>query len=230
MTRLNKKEQSELKGLSKIIYIFATIGKICMYIAIPCIILTMIIVPIIINNTNITKDNNIVFKYQKDTIYMKDLGNNKVEITYNDKVVDKDDSMDYKVFKKYRNTLQTYSKRQLIGYIEAGLILITTYLYLISLVLKHLAKLFKNINEGATPFTLDNVDHMSRMGRYMIAVIILPILTSVLYSVVANIDLNIDFGFVDIIEVLFVLAMTIVFKYGYNIQEEVKSSIYSDKD
>ena len=230
MTRLNKKEQSELKGLSKIIYIFATIGKICMYIAIPCIILTMIIVPIIINNTNITKDNNIVFKYQKDTIYMKDLGNNKVEITYNDKVVDKDDSMDYKVFKKYRNTLQTYSKRQLIGYIEAGLILITTYLYLISLVLKHLAKLFKNINEGATPFTLDNVDHMSRMGRYMIAVIILPILASVLYSVVANIDLNIDFGFVDIIEVLFVLAMTIVFKYGYNIQEEVKSSIYSDKD
>ena len=230
MTKLNKKEQSKLKGLSKIIYIFATLGKICVYVAIPFIVIAMLVIPTVINHTNVTKDNNIEFKYQEESIYKKDIGNSKLEIIRNGEVVDKGDSADYKFFTKYKKTLDKYSKRQLIGYIEAGFILLITYLYLIGLVLKHLAKLLKNINEGATPFTLDNVDHMSKMGRYMIAVIILPILASLLYYIVADIDLNFNFGFIDIIEVLFVLAMTIVFKYGYNIQEEVKSSIYSDKD
>ena len=130
---------------------------------------------------------------------------------------------DYKAFKKFRSILNDYSKKELVGYTEAGLILLISYLYLIILVLKHLAKLFKNINEESTPFTLENVDHMAKMGRYMIAVILLPIIASILYSVFADIDINIDFGIVSVMEILFVLAMSIIFKYGYSIENSNKN-------
>lgn len=217
-----EKDKSMLKGLSKFIYVIATIGKVCIYIAIPFLILTMIILPIIFNNTKVV-NNNIVFTYRDDTVEMNDVGNNKIEIRHNGKIIDEDDHEDYKVFKKYRNTLNKYSKKELIGYTEAGLILLISYLYLIILVLKHLAKLFKNINEESTPFTLENVDHMTKMGKYMIAVILLPIIASILYSVFADIDINFDFGIISVMEILFVLAMSMIFKYGYSIENSSKN-------
>lgn len=220
--KLDEKDKSMLKGLSKLIYVFATIGKICIYIAIPFLVLTMIILPVIFNNTKVV-NNNIIFTYRNDTVEMNDVGNNKIEIRHNGKIVDEDDHEDYKAFKKYRNILNDYSKKELIGYTEAGLILLISYLYLIILVLKHLAKLFKNINEESTPFTLENIDHMAKMGRYMIAVILLPIIASILYSAFADIDINIDFSIVSVMEVLFVLAMSIIFKYGYNIENNKKN-------
>ena len=217
-----EKDKSMLKGLSKFIYVIATIGKVCIYIAIPFLILTMIILPIIFNNTKVV-NNNIVFTYRDDTVEMNDIGNNKIEIRHNGKIIDEDDHEDYKVFKKYRNTLNKYSKKELIGYTEAGLILLISYLYLIILVLKHLAKLFKNIKDEGTPFTLDNVDHMTKMGKYMIAVILLPIIASILYSVFADIDINFDFGIISVMEILFVLAMSMIFKYGYSVENSSKN-------
>ena len=85
-------------------------------------------------------------------------------------------------------------------------------MYLIILVLKHLGTLFKNINKGQTPFTLDNVQHMQKMGLYMIAAIILPPLASLIFYICTDYDLNMSLNLVDVVEILFVYAMSFVFR------------------
>lgn len=138
--------------------------------------------------------------------------------------------MDEKEFNNLKKVLDKHSNKTLIGYFEAIALIIILYMYLISLVLKHLERLFKNINKGQTPFTLDNVKHMEKMGLFMIAAIVLPSLTSLIFYIVTDYNFNISLNFVDIVEILFVFAMSFVFRYGYILQEDSKKTIYDDED
>ena len=224
---LDKRSQNKLKGLSKIIAVFAKIGRICLYVALPFIVLAMICMPILIKNTTVS-ESSLIFEYKNDKISMIEK-EGKLEIYHNDEKM-KSTSEDMKGYKTYRKAFDKYSKKQLIGYIEAGFIFIITYLILILLILKHLGKLFKNIHQGLTPFTLDNVEHMRMMSIYMISAIVLPMIASVLYQLCAEIDINVSFGIIDIVEILFVLSMSFVFKYGYSLQSESKTTIYDEEE
>lgn len=223
---LDNNSQSKLKALSKIIEVIAKIGRIAIYICIPFIIFAAIITPVVINHTEL-KDDEIVFKYKDDKVTIK-VEDDKVEVYHNDKKVDGEKDGDVVAFNSVKKVLDKYSNKQLIGYVEAGFILMLTYLILIILILKHLGKLFKNIRVGDTPFTLDNVEHMRKMSIYMISLIILPIITSILYQLVADIDLNISFSLVSVIEMLFVMAMSYIFKYGYELQSDSKKKMYDE--
>ena len=223
---LDNNSQSKLKALSKIIEVIAKIGRIAIYICIPFIIFAAIITPVVINHTEL-KDDEIVFKYKDDKVTIK-VEDDKVEVYHNDKKVDGEKDGDVAAFNSVKKVLDKYSNKQLIGYVEAGFILMLTYLILIILILKHLGKLFKNIRVGDTPFTLDNVEHMRKMSIYMISLIILPIITSILYQLVADIDLNISFSLVSVIEMLFVMAMSYIFKYGYELQSDSKKKMYDE--
>ena len=223
---LDNNSQSKLKALSKIIEVIAKIGRIAIYICIPFIIFAAIITPVVINHTEL-KDDEIVFKYKDDKVTIK-VEDDKVEVYHNDKKVDGEKDGDVAAFNSVKKVLDKYSNKQLIGYVEAGFILMLTYLILIILILKHLGKLFKNIRVGDTPFTLDNVEHMRKMSIYMISLIILPIITSILYQLVANIDLSISFSLVSVIEMLFVMAMSYIFKYGYELQSDSKKKMYDE--
>ena len=223
---LDKNSQNNLKSLSKIIEIIAKIGRIAIYICIPFIIFVAIITPVVINHTEL-KDDEILFKYEDDKVTIK-VEDDKVEVYHNDKKVDGEKDGDVVAFNSVKKVLDKYSNKQLIGYVEAGFILMLTYLILIILILKHLGKLFKNIHVGETPFTLDNVEHMRKMSIYMISLIILPIITSILYQLVADINLSISFSLVSVIEMLFVMAMSYIFKYGYELQSDSKQKMYDE--
>ena len=222
---LDKGSQHKLKGVSKLIAVIAKICRIFIYIAIPFIIIAAIITPTVINHTHI-KNDTIVFKYGNESFEL-DKVEGKVVSYYNGEKL-KTTSADAKAYKLAKKTLDKYSKRELIGYTEAAFIYVITYLVLIILTLKHLGKLFKNISRGTTPFTLDNIEHMRRMSKYMICAIILPMIVSILYLLVADIDFGINFGLIDVVEILFVLAMSFVFKYGYELQNESKTTIYDE--
>jgi len=60
IVKLNAEEQKKMKGLSKAIAILAKIGKICVTIGIPLVILSMIIIPFFMQNIKL-EDNTIIF-------------------------------------------------------------------------------------------------------------------------------------------------------------------------
>lgn len=224
---LNKKEQSKLKTLSKIIAVIAKIGRIFIYIGIISLLVCMIVVPSALKHVK-AYDNKIEFKYDKDTVLLVKDETDKVKVIVNDK---KSDTIkDVKGFDKLYSAISNHSNKVLIGYSEAFLLLIILYMYLISLVLKHLEKLFKNISRGDTPFTLDNVDHMRRMAIYMIVAIVVPPIVSLLFSIFTDLDVNISFDLIDVVQILFIYAMSFVFRYGYKLQEDSKKTIYDDEE
>ena len=224
---LDKNEQTKLKGLSKVISILAIIGKFFLYFGIVSIILCMIIAPTFIKRIK-TYDDKIELTYSQETLSIVKDSSSTVRIYVNDKEQSK--IMDEKEFNDLKKVLDKHSNKTLIGYFEAIALIIILYMYLISLVLKHLERLFKNINKGQTPFTLDNVKHMEKMGLFMIAAIVLPSLTSLIFYIVTDYNFNISLNFVDIVEILFVFAMSFVFRYGYILQEDSKKTIYDDED
>lgn len=224
---LDKKEQSKLKGLSKVIAILASIGKFFLYLGIVSIAVCMLIIPNFMKNLK-TYDNTIELTYSKETIKMVKESSTLVKVYVNDKEQSK--FTETKGFDELKKMLNKHSNKTLIGYSEALLLIVILYMYLITLVLKHLGTLFKNINKGQTPFTLDNVQHMQKMGLYMIAAIILPPLASLIFYICTDYDLNMSLNLVDVVEILFVYAMSFVFRYGYNLQEGSKKTIYDDEE
>ncbi len=64
-----------------------------------------------------------------------------------------------------KNVLENNPKGQIIAYLELGYICLTICLLLYRMTLVRLEKLFVNINEGDTPFTLENVKYIKEMAK-----------------------------------------------------------------
>ena len=96
--------------------------------------------------------------------------------------------------------------------------------------LKHLEDLFKNINEGDTPFTLDNVKHIKKMAYLMISLIIIPSFSGIIFELVLKSDLDVDFEMFNLFEILFLVVLAYIFEYGYEIQLDSKGKMYGDVD
>lgn len=220
-------EQKGLKGLSKVISFISNLSRVFIYIGIVSLILCMLLVPTFMKHVK-TTDNEIIFSYSKEKVSLVKNESNQVKLVVNDKEEEKID--DAVVFNKIKKVLDKHSTNTLIGYIDAIILLLILYMYLITLVLKHLGRLFKNISNDKTPFTLDNIDHMKKMGIYMIIAILLPTISSILFNIFTDIDLRLRFDLIDIVQILFILAMRIIFKYGFILQESSKKTIYDEEE
>lgn len=223
---LNKKEQNMLKGLSRVISFFAVVGRIFMYIAIVAFIFCMLISPKIIKHVK-TYDNTIELKIGDEKMTMIKETNSKVVVYHNDKKESKMENVTS--FDNLKKMFDTHSHSTIIGYSEAFFLLMMVYLYIISLILKHLGKLFNNVSAGETPFTLENVEHMKKMGIYMITAIIMPSVISIIFKLFTDVDLDLSLNIIDIVQILFIMSMTLIFKYGYILQDGSKKTIY-DKE
>lgn len=226
-SKLDKEEQSRLKGISKALIIISKIARIGLYIGIVSLLLVMVIIPKAMNHVKVN-ENSIIFKVEEESLTLTKESSNKVTVYVNDK--EEASINNVEVYNKVKKVFDNHSTAALIGYSEAYMLCTILYLYLIILSLKHFEKLFKNIRKGETPFTLDNVEHMRKMGFYMIGAIVLPIIISILYYFFTDLDINPQIRFTNIIEILFVFAMSSIFKYGYNLQADSKKTIYDDEE
>ena len=99
--------------------------------------------------------------------------------------------------------------------------------FLLSIALNHLAKLFHNINQGDTPFTLENVHHIKQMSYFMIATTIMTAIGNGISSIIMEQDF--DMGF-DIFSILVFYSIAYIFEYGYELQKDSKGKIYGEED
>ncbi len=218
VTTLKKEQQSKMKGISKFISLVAKIVRIICLICLPVIIISMLFFPYLINKIDV-KDNEISIK-----------GNANISLVENqDKIVLKingitlfDESKEL-INNHIINVLNNNSKTLIIGYIEVAFLTLLITVYLISLILKHLNNLFKNLYLGETPFTLENVNHIKKMAWLMIVAIILPTIGGMIFNNLLTAETNIDFELFDIVEILFLFSLSYVFEYGRLIEIENKA-------
>lgn len=223
VVKFKSEKQKKVKALSKALMIISKIGRIGIYISLPFIALAMIVSPIFINNVQI-KDNEITYKGAKG-FKIVDEGD-KLEITYDNKKVADNESIDE--VRKIKEILTKNSKPVLIFFLECGCVFVIGSLVLVLFVLKNLGKLFSNIYNGDTPFTLENVKCIKHMAYYMIALIILPGFAGICFETILQTELNIQMNLFNILEILFVFAVAYIFEYGYEIQLDSNGKIYGE--
>ena len=223
VVKFNEKKQNQVKSLSNVISLIGKIGGIVLKVAIPFIILAMILIPFIISNVEV-KENQISFK----TDNIKIIDENKIEI--HDIIVgelDIDDE-DYDVIEMFENN----SNIKIITYVETGLVFLLVELYIMIIILGCVEKLFNNIKENTTPFTLDNVNYIKKISYLIIALILISPISDLLFSILLGISngSSSPFELMNILEILIIFSMSYIFEYGYEIQQDSKGKMYGNKN
>ena len=225
MVKLATEKQKVLKVLSKVISIISLVGKILVYVSAPCIIFLMVVSPIFLNKIEVKNDTFVI----NDKINIEVIEDEKgLTLKYKNGTLLVEENRE--VITQIKDAMQNHSKAFLIAYIEFSFVAVLATLVLVWFVFMHLRKLFENIYKGDTPFTLENVKHLKRIAYFLIASIILPSIIELIFGVIFKSDLGIKLSTVNIVEILFLLAMAYIFEYGYQIQLDSKAKIYGIKD
>ena len=222
VVKFNEKKQKQVKSLSNVIGLIGKIGGIVLKVAIAFIILSMVLVPYIVNNVEVGSDE-ITFK----TDNIKIIDQDKLEI-HDIIIADIDADISQSEFIEIFNT---HSNAEIIGYAEAALVFLLISIVLVIFVLGYVEKLFNNIKNNNTPFTLDNVHYIKRISYLMIALIILTPLSGVFVNLIFGMtEVESPFELMGILEILIIFSMSYIFEYGYEIQKDSKGIIYGEED
>ena len=126
------------------------------------------------------------------------------------------------------NLFNNNSKYEIIGYLEAGLVFLLVDLIIMIIILNYVEKLFNNIKNNNTPFTLDNVNYIKRISYLIIALIIINPLSGMLFgSLLGVAESSSGFELMSILEILIIFSMSYIFEYGYEIQKDSKCIMYN---
>lgn len=230
VVKFKEEKQKKIKGISKAIYILARIGKIITTVAIPIIVFLLIFTPIFISNIEL-KDNTIIFKGARiddKIVITEERANDGVtlKLKVNDILLADESNQD--AILQMKNVLENNSKEKIIAFLELGYVCLITCIVLYRMTLSRLEKLFININEGETPFTLENVKYIKEMAKLMIIALILPSGGGLIFEKILRTDLDVGFELFDVIQILFLFGISYIFEYGYELQQDTKAKMYGE--
>ena len=205
VVKFNKEKQNKLKIGSKTISIFSKILQVITIIISAVMIMSMLFIPSVINNTNV--DNGSIIVADKNVMEF-----NLDQMTTNTIV----------------NVFEEHSKLEIILYTEIIMICLTISVMIISFAMLYLAKLFDSISKGDTPFTLENLKNIKRVAILFISYLIFPDVSGTLFQWITKIDMNIDYEITKIFYVLIIICICYIFDYGHQIQLDSKGKIYGE--
>lgn len=227
VVKFKKEKQNQMKKLSKVIYVIARIGKIVNKIGICALMIPLIVMPFLLGNIKVEKntleifDNKVNYEITEEEIIFSD----------NEESHNITDSEEVLVLTKILNKLEGTSTVSIVLFVEITLVLLISTLVLLYFTLMYLEKLFINIHNGETPFTLENVKYIKKMATLMIISIIVSNMSGFIIDLCTGAMVD-GFGIelFDIIEILFLYSMSLVFEYGYEIQLDSKGTIYGEEN
>lgn len=211
------KSQNSLRTLSKVIEIIAKIGKILITICIPFVILAIVIIPLLFTKLKVSND---IIYVNDNAITFKEK-NNHVDVYMNDTKIG---DGDIEIYRKIKNILEDKSLENIIIVLEISLVIATVGLFFIRILLKNLEKLFKNIHDLDSPFTLENASLFRKMAINLIIIVVITNISDFLFEIFFNFDFSSDIGFANIMEILILFSLSFIFEYGYKIEKNHKKS------
>ena len=224
VVKFKKDKQKQMKGISKVLSLVGKITAIVLRVAFGFLIAAMILLPIGFKYIDI-EDGKIVSKDKK--IQIVEVGKS-TEIRIGDHVV----AADVKTsdIDNISPAIDKFGTAGVVVFLELGMAFLGAFIIVLIKALTHLEKLFKNINEGDTPFTLDNVNHIKKMAYLMIACIVLASIGGVILNIPLKNEIDLDINILSITEILFLYSMSLIFEYGYEIQQDSKGKIYGEEN
>lgn len=208
------KEQktNNAKALSHVICMICKISKIVLYVAIPFILIAMLLVSYVINNIDII-DNDIVLK----TDNIKIVENDELKI-FNIIEIDLDDNI---TTKDIINIFKYNSKTEIILYLNASLLYILFDIIIVIFILKYIEKVFENLRDGKTPFTLANINYIKCISYLLIMMILVsPVSDFLLAKVLGEKYISNPLDLLNVLEILVIYGMSYIFEYGYEIEKD----------
>ena len=221
VVKFNSKKQEQVKSLSNVISLIGKIGAIVLKVAIPFVIVAMILVPYLVNNIEV-KDEAIAFK--TDNIKRID---DKIEVCKFLVVSLEGELSEEQIVSIINNN----SKVEIIAYLEAGMVFIIINLIIMIIMLTHVEKLFENIKNNETPFTLDNVTYIKKISYLMISLIVINPIGGILFGTILGVsEQSTGIELISILEILIIFIMSYIFEYGYEIQKDSKGTMYGKEE
>ena len=220
VVKFNEKKQTQVKSLSNVISLIGKIGAIVLKVAIPFVVVAMILIPYLVNNVEV---NNDTISFKTENIKRID---DKIEVCNFLVITLEGDLSEEQIVSIMNNN----SKIEIIGYLEAGMVFIIINLIIMIIMLTYVEKLFDNIKNNDTPFTLDNVTYIKRISYYMIALIVINPIGGMLFGLILDVSENTGgIELISILEILIIFIMSYIFEYGYEIQKDSKGKMYGEK-
>ena len=221
VAKLNEKKQKQVKVLSHTISLIGKIGSIVLKVAIAFVVASMVLMPYIASNIKVTEDKVTI---TNENIKVVD---NKTITLYGVATIGVDEEVSEE---QLLEIFDNHSKTELLIYFELGSVILIASLILTIIVLNNVEKLFKNIEDGETPFTLDNVSIIKKISYYLIAAILVMPVSDILFNQIIAQNETSFIDLMTILEILIIFSMSYIFEYGYEIQKDSKGIMYNEEE
>lgn len=226
IVKFKKEKQKRMKLLSKVIYILARIMKIVAAVGIVALALTMVL--LLVFGMNFEKDESMVSFMDERMSY--EVFDDKVVWEYKDETYEVTKPQEVDALKRTIDFINRYSVGTIV---MSGFVMFATLgatLVLLFCSLKHLEKLFMNIHDEETPFTMENVEHIKKLAFYQITMIVVPFVMGLITQAWLQYNFGVEFEGIEVIYILFLFSLAYIFEYGYEIQLDSKGKMYGDVD
>lgn len=218
VVKFKEEKQKQIKAISKIIYVVSRIAQIMIMIGIVAIIIGMIVVPVVLSNTHISENEITVFNQR----YEYAITENTISI--GDEKINVETNTDLQKYLTEHSTMYYVITAEIIM-LSIGITLLFMWL-----MLKYVEKLFVNIHNENTPFTLENVKYIKKIAIFLIAAVLFPDVTGVIFELVTKVDTGAELEIVNVLLSLIVYGMAYIFEYGYEIQLDSEGRIYGNEN
>ena len=221
VVKFKENEQKKMKGFTKVLYVVSNIAKVCSIIAIVFSLLLVIGGFIVVPNTTIDKKNNTIEVFDKKVDY--NLTDNKLIV--DNEVV----SVHDKYITDQMNEVIHMTNKKRLALVECAFLTITAVCFISYKLFSYLSKLFKNIHNSNTPFSLENVNYIKKLALYSLLFVLVPDITGGISEFVFNLDLGVEINLFAYLFSLILLVLAYIFKYGYEIQLDSKGVMYDEQ-
>ena len=207
VVKFNKEKQKKLKIVSKTISICSKVLQVLTIIISVIMLISIFFIPSVVSNVNINGENIIIDGKNLLDIQLDEITSNTIIQVFSEK-----------------------SKIEIVLYAEIIIICLIISVMIISFAMLYLSKLFKNISDGETPFTLDNLKYIKVITILFISYLLFPDIAGTLFQWVTKIEMNVDYEITKIFYVLIIVCIYYVFDYGHQIQLDSKGRIYGNEN
>lgn len=221
VVKFKENEQKKMKGFTKVLYVISNIAKVFSIIAICFSLLLVIGGFIVIPNTTIDKMNNKIEVFDKKVDY---------KLTDTKLIIDGDIVSTHKkeVSDEINEVIHMTDKKRL-ALVEFAFLTIIAVCFISYKLFNCLSKLFKNIHDNNTPFSLDNVNYIKKLALYSFLFVLVPDVTGAIAELIFNLNLGVEVALFSYLFSLILLVLAYIFKYGYEIQLDSKGVMYDEK-
>lgn len=220
VVKFKENEQKKMKGFTKVLYIVSNIARIFSVVATTLSVLLIIGGFILVPNLKFNKMDNKIEVFNNEIKY--ELTDTSFKVDNETIIVNDKDQVE-----EVRKFMHCTDKKRL-AIIEMAFLTMTAVCVISYKLFTYLSKLFKNIHDNNTPFSLDNVNYIKKLSLYSLLFVLVPDVLGSIACLIFNMRLEVEINLFAYLFSLILLVISYIFKYGYEIQLDSKGVMYNE--